>query len=327
MANESSARAAHSYIGVDEKTMNDQLRTAWYDDSVHDVSAEARDLLEKYSGYQHAEVLPCALELVSCRLLLLSLSRLLAKDAMSSTQLTSLPQRDIAFEKHHYACIGQMRFLLYNLKLLPFHGRVVERLKLGATFMDAGCCFGQELRYLIHQEQIPAAQLFGFDLEDTFTKLGFQLFRDEDSLGGHLVQGDVFVAPQTPEGQALAKFNGKIDVVFCSSFLHVWPWNEMVAVAKRLVMLTEGRDNAMICGKQLASQEAGHYAMPNSHGQNYRHNEQSMVKFWEQVGKETATQWQVDCGFYAGDVELEKNRQHAWSEPNQGMIWFCATKT
>lgn len=218
-----------------------------------------------------------------------------------------------------------MRFLLYNLPLLPFHDKVIDRLRSGAVFMDAGCCFGQELRYLINREGISPSQLFGFDLDKTFLDLGFELFRDQDRLGDHFIVGDVLASPQSPEGAELSKFDGKIDIIFCSSFLHVWPWDEMIKATKRLVELTEGRPGAIICGKQLASKEAGHYTMPNAHNQNYRHNEESMARFWDQVSQETGTKWEVQSGFYAG-IELDKNRMHAWSEPNQGMIWFCATR-
>ena len=219
-----------------------------------------------------------------------------------------------------------MRFLLYNLRLLPFYDRIITRLHSGAIFIDAGCCFGQELRYLIHKEHIPPKQLFGFDLDPSFIDLGFQLFQDRKVLGNSFVQGDALSDVDDQEAQALAAFDGKIDIVFCSSFLHVWPWDKMLAAVRRLVRLTKAGEHSIICGKQLASREAGHCYMPNDDGQNYRHNEQSMEEFWEKVGEETSTSWKVESGLYAGDVELRQNEKHEWSEPNQGMIWFIATK-
>lgn len=68
-----------------------------------------------------------------------------------------------------------MRFFTYNLSLLPFYTQVLTRLLSGATFLDAGCCFGQEIRYLV-QASIPSAQLYGFDLEPDFIDLGYQFF-------------------------------------------------------------------------------------------------------------------------------------------------------
>ena len=65
---ERTAAEASSHGGSDNRSSpgcsSAQLRAAWYDDNVQDVSVEARDLLERYSGIPHEEVLSHALKLV-----------------------------------------------------------------------------------------------------------------------------------------------------------------------------------------------------------------------------------------------------------------------
>ena len=97
-----------------------------------------------------------------------------------------------------------MRFLTYNLSLLPFYITVLERIRSGATFLDAGSCFGQEIRYLV-QDGVPSSQLYGFDLEPEFIELGYQIFRDRDKLQATFVSGDILAEPTMSEGQELAR--------------------------------------------------------------------------------------------------------------------------
>ena len=238
--------------------------------------------------------------------------------------LTPNDQRDRSFAIWSYACIGQMRFLSYNLSLLPFYQEVLTRLRAEAVFLDAGCCFGQELRYLVH-DGIPSSQLYGFDLEPAFIELGYELFRDQTKIQTTFVSGDVLASPGSTEYGDLVKLQGVADIVFASSFLHVWDWNEMVTAAKSLVSMTRSQPGSIIVGKQLGSTEAGRYKMPTASGFNFRHNVESMKRFWDQVGKETDSKWSVEADTYQGH-ELTENREHAWSEPNMCMIWFNATR-
>ena len=235
-----------------------------------------------------------------------------------------IDQRDKSFKIWSYACIGQMRFLTYNLSLLPFHQTILNRLRSGDKFVDAGCCFGQEIRYLV-QDGAPAAQLYGFDLESAFIKCGFELFRDQDRLQSTFAHGDILAPAGTSQRGTLDKLNAVGDIVFASSFLHVWDWDEMILAAKGLVAMTQPRPGSTVVGKQLGSYKAGRYKMPTSSGYNYRHNADSIKRFWDQVGRETDSSWTVEADTYQG-AELAQNRDHAWSEPDMCMVWFVATR-
>jgi len=240
------------------------------------------------------------------------------------SKATAPSQRSKAFAICAYACIGQLRFLNTRLAHHPSYSTVLARLQAGASFLDAGCCFAQELRYLV-REGIPSTQLSGFDLEPRFIDFGYDLFRDRNRFKATLLAGDVLAEPGSLESGGLDGLVGKMDVVFASSFLHLWDWTDMKAVAKRLVAFTRKEPGAVVLGRQLGSLTPGSYSMPTRGGSNYRHNVESMQKFWVEVGKETESRWEVEGGLQEGE-EVTENRGHAWAEPNMRILWWTAVR-
>ncbi|KAL9066105.1 MAG: hypothetical protein Q9161_007763 [Pseudevernia consocians] len=277
---------------------NPSAKVAWYTENITSLPATGRKLLEDYSGILPEHVLPHVLAL-----------------------------RDEAFAIWSYACIGQVRFLDYTLPHHPYYAPTLARLRSGARFLDAGCCFGQELRFLAHNEQIPAEQLYGLDLEPGFMEMGYTLFRDKDRFDAHMLSGDLMADPAAPEAQELAELDAGMDVVYVASVLHCWAWDDMIRATKRLVSLTRAVPGSMIIGNQMGSLNAGEYPMPTGKGCNYRHDVASMERFWKQVGEETGSRWEVESGlFYPAAVK--ENSEHSWAKADPGlrMIWFMATR-
>lgn len=200
----------------------------------------------------------------------------------------------------------------------------MARLRAGATFLDAGCCFAQELRYLA-RAGIPAPQLHGFDFEPRFLDFGYDLFRDRDRFRATLLTGDVLAAPGSAGSGNLDTLVGKMDVVFASSFLHLWDWADIKAVATRLVAFTSREAGAVVLGRQLGSLTAGSRSMPTHGVSNYRYNVQSMREFWGEVGKETGTRWEVEGGLQEG-AEVTENMGYAWAEPDMRILWWTAVR-
>lgn len=100
----------------------------------------------------------------------------------------------------------------------------------------------------------------------------------------------------------------------------------MIKATKRLVWMTRSQLGSMVVGKQLGSFQAGQYKMPTSSVFNYRHNVESMKRFWQQIGEETGTSWKVEADVYQGH-ELTENRNDAWSEPDMCTLWFKASRS
>ena len=156
-----------------------------------------------------------------------------------------------------------MRFHSFSHSHMPFWPRVLERLRTDPSgeFLDVGCCFGQEIRFLADQG-IPGKQLFGCDSEQVLIDLGYWLFRDEDRLKATFAVGDLCAdEPHFDDSEIARKLKGKISFVFASSLFHMWDWNTQVKVATRLVNLCRQRSGVMITGRQLGSVEGDHYSM------------------------------------------------------------------
>jgi SAM-dependent methyltransferase len=276
-----------------------------FDEKKDKVNPEAQSLLESYSNIKPDKVLQHVVTL-----------------------------RDEAFSVYHYSCIGQMRFLSFNLSKMPFYPRILKLLKSSpnAGFLDAGCCFGQEIRFLANQG-IPHSQLYGCDLEQVFIDLGYRLFLDgEGKLGAKFFVGDLAQPQETTyENGSLAQgLKNKLQAIFASSLFHMWDYEEQVLVAKRMVAMCEDKAGVMITGRQLGSHLGGRYPMTGMRKdgekyRNYRHNEQTIRGFWLDVGEATGTQWTVDAGTYWGE-EMEQTKNAPWAEPQMCMIWWSATR-
>lgn len=289
----------HGPSTFDGKSLVDSVsRPAWYTKHVESIPDAGRHLLEVYSGIPPERVLPHVLAI-----------------------------RDKAFDIWSYACIGQVRFLEFTLPKLPYWSRILPRLQAGASFVDAGCCFGQEIRFLVFNEGIPATQLYGFDLEPAFIDLSYDLFLDRDKLHAQMLSGDVLADSMAPDGKSLQTIEGKMDILHAASLLHSWGWDDMITATKRLISLTRKLPGSMIIGNQMGSLDAGQYPMPTGKGFNFRHNVDSMEKFWTQVGEETGSSWKVESELFLPQV-VKENMEHSWAkaDPNLRMIWFCAER-
>ena len=269
----SATRVGHhgpsSFEGVSQVDSSEKV--PWYNANVTTISPMGRQLLESYSQISPPDVLPHVLGI-----------------------------RDRAFAIWPYACIGQVRFLNYTIPHHPYYEPVLKKLRSEEHFLDAGCCFGQTIRFLAHNEGIPGSQLHGFDLEPAFTEFGYELFRDKERLGAHIFSGDLLADPSTPS--EMSAVEGKMNVIHVASVLHCWQWDEQILAAKRLVSLSKPKAGSLIIGNQMGSLNAGEYAMPTGKGYNFRHDEASMQRFWKQVAEGTGSEWKVDSGLFLPPV-------------------------
>ncbi|RHZ57482.1 uncharacterized protein CDV56_106069 [Aspergillus thermomutatus] len=220
-------------------------------------------------------------------------------------------QRDVQSINADAQSPGKMRFLAFNLPRMPFYNRVLERLRTdpSTNFLDAGCCFGQEIRSLVDQG-ISGKQLFGCDVEQAFIDLGYLLFRDKD------------------RSQLSRTMSGKIDIIFASSLFHLWDYDTQVRAAIRLVRLCRDKPGVMITGRQLGSRLGGHYPMHgvNEEALHYRHNVETLKGFWRDIEAATQTRWTLEASFFADEAAEQTNKVRPVEDTNATMIWWCATR-
>ncbi|KAA8651056.1 hypothetical protein EYZ11_008393 [Aspergillus tanneri] len=278
-------------------------RPGWYQEGVQSINPEAQLLLQTYSGLSADEVLPHVLALYKS-------------------------QRDKAFQIFPYPCIGQMRFLNFNLSHLAFYPRILKHLQSDPTagFLDAGCCIGQEIRSLAHAG-IPGSQLYGFDLEPGFFDLGYQLFRDQGRLHATLVAGDLGLEENQYVASELVKtLTGKIDIVWAGSLLHFWDYEGQVDATVRLVRMCRDRKGVVVCGRQMGSLFAGMYTLTGlMEKEHYRHNVQSLKGLWFDVAARTQTKWEVEAQLEVGETTTS-TKDLSFSDANARVVWWCATR-
>lgn len=236
-------------------------------------------------------------------------------------------QRDRAFHSWPYPCIGQLRFLNLALQKHPLYPLILSRLTQGSqTLLDAGCCFGQELRKLAF-DGVPPRALYGLDLEADFIHLGYDLFCDRSIMGDA-----TFIAGNLLDDKAsFSQLEGKIDIINANSLFHLFTWEEQITVTIRLVSFMKDRSGSMILGRQVGAVEAGEYRALNEGGTSYRHNVDSFQRLWKEVEKRTTTrssssEWEVEAHLDMEDLVQGVNLGQKWMEPGTRRLHFVVTK-
>jgi SAM-dependent methyltransferase len=126
----------------------------------------------------------------------------------------------------------------------PDYHTILSRIRTNnETFLDLGCCFGQDIRRLVH-DGAPQSHLYGADLRSEFFDLGYKLFRDASTLKAQFLAADIF-----DPSSSLAELEGKVDIIYAGSFLHLFNYETQVGVCKRIVKLMREKKGAVVLGR------------------------------------------------------------------------------
>ncbi|KAK1767601.1 hypothetical protein QBC33DRAFT_569922 [Phialemonium atrogriseum] len=212
--------------------------------------------------------------------------------------------RDKAWDIAHYPCIGRWSFT--NLKLLqgPTFQAVIARLKAPDSqdaLLDVACCVGQVSRKLA-ADGVDPARLYSTDLVPAFIDIGFELFRDRDRFPpGAFVAADLL----KPDDAGAAALDGKVTLVHASNFFHLFPWEQQVQAAVRMVrFLKAGTTDAAIFGAQIGCPQPGEIKALMGAGTRFAHDPESLQKMWDEVGERTGTKWRVEAG-WVGELPFQ----------------------
>ncbi|KAJ5182340.1 hypothetical protein N7449_012487, partial [Penicillium cf. viridicatum] len=216
-----------------------------------------------------------------------------------------------------------------HLAHLPFYPRVLARLQdhASAGFLDAGCCVGQELRYLVHRAKISVRSLYGFDLEAGFFDLGYKIFRDDAKFPATLVPADLGTKDSEWETSPVVDtMRGKIDVVWAGSLLHFWDFEGQVQSILRLIGLCREGKGVILCGRQMGSLLAGEYELTGLLETNHcRHNVESLKGLWFEIQRRTGQRWEIEGGLEVGQTTTKMQGMN-FVDSNVRVIWWCATR-
>ncbi|PQE22354.1 methyltransferase domain-containing protein [Rutstroemia sp. NJR-2017a WRK4] len=245
---------------------------AWYQAELNKVPKTAQEIFKEYSGIPEEEIL----------------------DHIHRV-------RDQAWEILPYPCIGLFRFLDLPACLSPVYPEVLSRVRAGETFLDLGCCFGQDIRKLVH-DGASSENIVGVDTESRFIDLGYELFRDSGKLKAQFRVGDVF-APDF-----LEEFWGKIDIIFIGSFLHLFSFEQQTVIVSQLLKLLRNRKNSLVFGRHMAMEQGGTLRTNACGWSLYHHSDKTIRELWDTAPE---GKWEVASN-------MVEYRSEAW---DNGVKW------
>jgi SAM-dependent methyltransferase len=221
-------------------------------------------------------------------------------------------KRDLAWQIHPYPCIGQVRFVDLSLSRNPSYSTVLSRLHSGASLLDLGCCFAQDLRKLVF-DGAPSTNLYGAELKREFIELAYEFFGDRKTLEAIFMVADVL-----DPGSLLKQLDGKMDIVHAGLFLHLFDWKEQVKVCERIVKLMKNEKGVLVLGQQMATTTPGvvNYGTQVL----FKHNVETFDKLWAEVGEKTGTRWKV-----TGSLDMGlgiKDGKRGWDDDNARRLVF-----
>ena len=155
-------------------------------------------------------------------------------------------------------------------------------------YLDLGCAFAQDIRRLV-ADGVDSSRCYGSDLRLDFIDLGYDLFRDRDTLQSKFICADVF----DPAGP-LKELDDGVDIIGASSFFHLFSWEEQKKVAHRVVKLMTPQRDSLLVGRQVGNTDPAEVPRRNGSGSRFRHNVESWRKLWNEVGEEAGVRFDVD---------------------------------
>lgn len=160
----------------------------------------------------------------------------------------------------------------------PHYTRILERVKAGALFIDLGCGLGQDVRRLAF-DGAPSENLYGLDLYSELMELGYELFRDRETLKATFLAQDFF--EDTP---LLWKIDGRLGAINSGYFMHLWDWEGQVKLGLRMVkMLASGQDEGgLLVGVHFGQKQPLTVKMDDGR-EMFVHSRDSLLKLWGEV--------------------------------------------
>ncbi|KAL1861988.1 hypothetical protein Plec18170_000812 [Paecilomyces lecythidis] len=226
--------------------------------------------------------------------------------------------RDRAWNVHPYPCIGIFSFLELSTSEYPVYGKVLELLKSKpdtpedqALFFDIACCFGQDIRKLVH-DGAPASAVYGTDIKPEFLELGFELFKDKSKFPEPERQffvADIFDAADPDKPGIWNELMSKFTVIQIANFLHLFNYERQLQICCTVAQLLVAKPGALVIGRQLGSTNPREVELGLSgnrgSGARFWHSLETFRQMWAEVGEKTGTKWDVDVHF----IELDEKKQ------------------
>lgn len=186
--------------------------------------------------------------------------------------------------------------------------------------MDLGCCFGQDIRKLAFDAGT-SANLIGSDLEASFLSLGYELFLDSDNLQATFIPGNVF------DDNFLEQYNGKIDIIYLGSFLHLFNGERQKTAIQQLQRLLAPRAGSMVFGRHLGADKGGEFRMESIGWDLYRHDHETISDIFKQPGNGNEdVSWAVSSSLSRYESANWDNDRRNWQGDETKQMMFTAIR-
>lgn len=157
------------------------------------------------------------------------------------------------------------------------------------------------------------------EMVEDFVKLGYELFVDKESLRSEFLVANIM---QPTSVSIYEHIQGDTDIIYASSFFHLFTLEEQFELAMKVVDILRPRAGSMILGRQLGSVRPGIYPLRKlEEGKLYRHDVASFTQMWKDVGDATGTVWSVDAAL--DEEELGYKGNESWGDPDMRRLRFA----
>ncbi|KAF2774193.1 hypothetical protein EJ03DRAFT_322782 [Teratosphaeria nubilosa] len=231
--------------------------------------------------------------------------------------------QDKASKVHPYPCIGSWRFLEWGLKTHPlYESEILPRmLQEDEIYLDMGCAIAQDIRWLV-SDGVDSSKTYGADLRLDYLDIGFEMFRDRDTLKTTFIQADIL----DPQNALFIKLEGQVNILGASAFLHLFTYDTQKKVAMALATLLKPQKDSLIVGRQMGSFVPGEYKRRDDDVMRYRHDVESWKKFWKEIGDETGVEYAVEAELLEIEKSLRPERSAGQNEDNSGSMTFSVRR-
>lgn len=103
------------------------------------------------------------------------------------------------------------------------------------------------------------------------------------------------------------------------SLFHLFRLEDQKTVARHLVGLTKPGSGAMIAGRQVGAIQAREEPGPVPGTAVFVHNPESWTRFWEEIGDETGSRWEVQAW---EEEPPERVKRQVWYKPGVIILAF-----
>ena len=136
----------------------------------------------------------------------------------------------------------------------------------------------------------PSDSIYAIDIVSHW-EVGLDLFNDRDHFKARFLEVDLMAAETDANLKAL---QGKMDIISISAVFHQWNWRTQVDAAKKVLAFS--KPGSLVVGHQIGSADAKeHKTLGQMQVDVWRHNPDSFVRMWDQVGYETGTKCKTEA--------------------------------